>query len=127
MIWISSNQYQGCWVGHEEVARGDIFGNWKRFTYYVNGHRQYIYCRNEKVFLKLFSGWCSSAGIMNNRPKPADLPISTEEWEKIKYNYTLETMEGVDISTDDIIMDNPDSKPFRVKRHILATAGEYIQ
>lgn len=127
MIWLSANQYQGCWVGHKEVARGDIFGNWKRFTYYVNGLRQYVYCRNQNVFLGLFADWCKWASIINTQLKPDNSPMSTEEWEKIKYNYTFETIEGVDISTEDIIMDNPDSKPFRVKRHMLSHHGEYIQ
>jgi hypothetical protein len=115
------------WVGHKEVARGDIFGDWKRFTYYVNGLRQYIYCRSQKVFLTLFAHWCSWASTANNRKKPADLPITDEQWEKIKYSYTLEDTEGVSISTPDVIMDNPDSTPFRCKSWVHTQYGEYIQ
>src|SRR5512136_418977 len=106
MIYLTANQSRHRWVGHEEVARKDIFGDWKRFTYYVNGQRQYVYCRNQKVFFELFAGWCRQASTMNNR-----LAISTEH----KYSYTLGDVNGVGISTEDIIMDNPDSKPFRVK------------
>lgn len=127
MVWLNANQSRLCWVGHEEVARGDIFGEWKRFTYYVNGFRQYIYCRNQKVFLTLFAHWCSWAGIINNRKKPEGLAISDEQWEKIRYNYTFEDIEGVSISTPDIIMDNPDSRPFRVKSLVHTQYGEYIQ
>jgi hypothetical protein len=115
------------WVGHKEVARGDIFGDWKRFTYYVNGLRQYIYCRNQKTFLTLFAAWCSWASSINKRPVPSNISISAEQWEKIKYVYTLEDADGVDISTQDVIMDNPDSKPFRVKSWIHTQYGEYIQ
>ena len=115
------------WVGHKEVARGDIFGDWKRFTYYVNGHRQYVYCRSEKAFLTLFAHWCSWAGIANNRSKPTDLLISDDDWEKIKYCYTLDSLDGVDISTQDIIMDNPDAKSFRVKTWLMSQGIEYIQ
>jgi hypothetical protein len=127
MIWLSNPIYPMTWVGHKEVARGDIFGDWKRFTYYVNGLRQYIYCRNQKVFLTLFAAWCSWASSINSRKKPVDLPITDEQWDKIKYNYTLEDVEGVSISTPDVIMDNPDSKPFRVKSWIHTQHGEYIQ
>jgi hypothetical protein len=128
MIYLNANTtHAHCWVGHEEVARGDIFGDWKRFTYYVNGHRQYIYCRNQKVFLTLFAHWCSWASIANARKKPSDLPISDEQWEKIKYYYAIDDVEGVAISTEDIIMDNPDSKPIRVKSLIHTQCGEYIQ
>jgi len=119
MIWLN--------VGHKEVDHKDIFGDWKRFTYYVNGLRQYIYCRNQKVFLILFANWCSWASITNNRKRPDKLSISDEQWEKIKYSYALDTFEGVDISTRDIIMDNPDSKPFRIKSYIHTQYGEYIQ
>lgn len=115
------------WVGHKEVARGDIFGDWKRFTYYVNGLRQYVYCRNEKAFLTLFAHWCRWAGITNVRKKPSGLLISNNDWEKIKYNYTLDSLEGVDISTQDIITDNPDSNPFRVKTWLMSQGIEYIQ
>lgn len=127
MVWISANQSRHRWVGHEEIARKEIFGDWKRFTYYVNGLRQYVYCHNQKVFLSLFAQWCSWASVTNNRKKPESLPISDEEWNRIKYNYTLEDVEGVDISLEDIIMDNPDSKPFRVKSCIQTQYGEYIQ
>ena len=128
MIWLSNHStHSHIWVGHKEVARGDIFGDWKRFTYYVNGLKQYIYCRNQKVFLTLFANWCSWASITNNRKKPADLPINDEQWDKIKYSYTLEDVEGVSISTPDVIMDNPDSKPFRVKSWVHTQHGEYIQ
>jgi hypothetical protein len=102
-----STQGRHVWVGHKEVARGDIFGPWKRFTYYCNGVKQYIYCRTQKVFLILFAHWCS--------------------WAKGNYNYTLNDVDGVDISTEDIIMDNPDSKPFRVKSWVFTQHGEYIQ
>ena len=128
MRWLSSNTIRNhTWVGHKEVAQGDIFGDWKRFIYYVNGLRQYIYCRNQKVFLTLFAHWCSWASVTNSRKKPADLPISDEQWNKIKYNYALEDIEGVSISTPDVIMDNPDSKPFRIKSLIQTQHGEYIQ
>ena len=127
MIWLSNPTYPMNWVGHKEVARGDIFGDWKRFTYYVNGLRQYIYCRNQKVFLTLFADWCSWAGFINNRPKPDNHPLTDEQWDKIKYNYTLEDAVGVSISTPDVIMDNPDSKPFRVKSWLQTQHGEYIQ
>ena len=116
------------WVGHEEVARGDIFGDWKRFTYYVNGLRQYIYCRNQKVFLKLFAVWCSWASSINNRSVvPSGISISAEQWLAIKYIYSLQDVDGVDISTQDIIMDNPDSRSFRVKSYLITQHGEYIQ
>jgi len=114
-------------VGHEEVARGDVFGDWKRFTYYVNGLRKYIYCRNQKAFLTLFAAWCSWASVANNRTKPVDIPLSDEQWDKIKYNYSLETLEGIDISTEEIIMDNPDSRPHRCKSLVQTQHGEYIQ
>lgn len=127
MIWLSNPNYPMIWVGHKEVARGDIFGDWKRFTYYCNGFREYVYCRSQKVFLTLFAHWCSWAGIANSRKKPDNLPISDEQWERIKYSYTLEDVEGVDISTQDVIMDNPDSKPFRVKSWLHTQYGEYIQ
>jgi hypothetical protein len=127
MIGLSANNYSSTWVGHKEAARGDIFGNWKRFTYYCNGHRLYIYCRNHGVFLTLFAHWCSWASTLNARKMPSDLAISPEQWEKIKYVYTLESLEGVDISTEDVIMDNPDSKPFRVKQWMWTQYGEYIQ
>lgn len=127
MVYLNAPVSRLQWVGHEEVARGDIFGDWKRFSYYINGHRQYVYCRNQKVFLALFAHWCSWASISNARKKPSDLPISDEQWEKIKYSYTIDDVEGVDISTEDIIMDNPDSKPFRVKSLIYSQCGEYIQ
>lgn len=127
MVYLSANQFGHCWVGHKEVARGDIFGDWKRFTYYVNGLRQYIYCRNQKTFLTLFAYWCSWAGVINNRKKPSDLPINDEQWDKIKYAYTLEDVDGVSISTPEVIMDNPDSKPFRVKHWLQTQYGEYIQ
>ena len=121
MVWLSNPTY------HEEVARGDIFGDWKRFTYYVNGLRQYIYCRTQKVFITLFANWCRQASIMNNRKKPDGLPLSDEQWNKIKYVYTLENAEGVNISTEEVIMDNPDLKPFRVKSWVHTQYGEYIQ
>lgn len=128
MIWLENMPSRLCWVGHKEVARKDVFGNWKRFSYYVNGHRQYIYCRTQKVFLTLFFNWCSWAKITNCRKKPDDLPISDEQWEKIKYDYKLaDDLNGVDISSESIIMDNPDSKPFRVKSLIRSQYGEYIQ
>lgn len=108
MVFLSANSTRThCWVGHEEVSHGDIFGDWKRFTYYCNGYRQYIYCRNQKVFLTLFAGWCS--------------------WARGAYVYTLNDVDGVDITTQDIIMDNPDEKPFRVKSCIQTQYGEYIQ
>jgi len=127
MIWLSNPNYPMIWVGHKEVAQGDIFGDWKRFTYYCNGFREYVYCRSQKVFLTLFAHWCSWASIANSRKKPDNLPISDEQWERIKYSYTLEDVEGVDISTQDVIMDNPDSKPFRVKSWLHTQYGEYIQ
>ena len=128
MVWLHSSPSRLCWVGHEEVARGDVFGNWKRFVYFVNGHRQYVYCRTKKVFLTLFEQWCNWASIANRRKKPEDLPISDERWNKIKYDYhTICADDGVDISTEGVIMDNPDSKPFRVKSLIQTQYGEYIQ
>ena len=126
--FIGSSMGRGCFVGHEEVAHGDVYGDWKRFTYYVNGLQQYIYCRNQKVFLTLFSDWCSWASGINSRTVvPSGISISAEQWLSIKYVYSLQDVEGVDISTPDIIMDNPDSKPFRVKSYVISQHGEYIQ
>lgn len=111
MIWLSAmTTHNHCWVGHQEVARGEVFGDWKRFSYLCNGHVQYIYCRTQKVFLTLFNVWVQWAKLMHG-----------------KYVYSLESIEGVDISTPDIIMDNPGSRPFRVKSLIQSQYGEYIQ
>jgi hypothetical protein len=95
------------WVGHQEVARGEIWGTWKRFTYFCNGHKLFIYCHNFKTFLALFASWCS--------------------WARGLYNYTLTDPDGEDISTQDIIFDRPEGSPFRVKLLIQTTVGEYIQ
>lgn len=54
------------WVGHKEVARRDIKGTWKRFTYFCSGLNIrprhwvecYIYCHDKATFLALFAGWC---------------------------------------------------------------------
>jgi hypothetical protein len=128
MVWLNNPVTRLCWVGHKEVARGDVFGNWKRFAYSVNGHRQYVYCRTKKVFFTLFEHWCDWASLANSRKKPEGLPISDEQWNKIKYEYhTNYADDGLDISTEDVIMDNPDSKPFRAKSLIQTQYGEYIQ
>jgi hypothetical protein len=87
------------WVGHKEVARRDIKGTWKRFTYFcrgVNVHPRhwtkcYIYCESSKTFITLFANWCRQA---------QDL-----------YIYTLMDPDGVDISLQDIIMDRPEVSP----------------
>ena len=100
------------WVDHKEVARGEIWGDWKRFKYYCNGHLVYIYCHSKKVFLELFAGWVAWA---------------SQKWYKGMYSYTLESLDGEDIATEDIIFDRPEGTAFRVKCLIWATAGEYIQ
>jgi hypothetical protein len=121
MIYLSANQSRLQWVGHEEVARREIKGTFKRFMYYCNGHKQYIYCRDQGVFLRLFAFWCSWAGTINNRVS------GPPEVASVKYGYTLETIEGEDISLEDIIMDRPEGSPFRVKCLIQTQHGEYIQ
>lgn len=104
MIWLNARTtHAHCWVGHKEVANGDVWGNWKRFSYRCNGHRQHIYCRTQKVFFELFFAWQKWASI----------------WAK-NYNYTIEDYQ-------EVIMDNPDSRPFRVKSWIWSQLGEYIQ
>jgi hypothetical protein len=109
------------WVGHEEVARREIKGTFKQFTYYCNGHKQYVYCHDHDVFLKLFANWCRQAGIFNTCTK------CSPEVASVKYNYALDTTEGEDISLEDIIMDRPEGSPFRVKCFIQTQHGEYIQ
>ena len=121
MIYLSANQSQFQWVGHDEVARRDIKGTFKRFTYYCNGLKQYIYCRNHGIFLQLFAAWCKWASNINTR---VNCP---PEVASVKYNYTLESLDGEDISLEDIIMDRPEGSPFRVKCLIQSQHGEYIQ
>jgi hypothetical protein len=98
------------WVGHKEVARRDIKGKWKRFVYYLNGHMSYIYCHNRHTFINLFAGWCQWVS----------------QWGG-KYVYTLQDVEGEDITLEDIIMDRPEGSPFRCKILIPTNVGEYIQ
>jgi len=126
MVYLSANHYSSCFVGHEEVSRGDVFGDWKRFSYYCNWNKLYIYCRNQAAFFRLFACWCSWANCLPS-VVPSNCSISAEDWKKIKYVYTLGDVEGVSISSSDVIMDNPDSKPFRVKSYIQSQHGEYIQ
>jgi hypothetical protein len=121
MIYLSNPVSNLQWVGHEEVARREVKGTFKRFTYYCNGIKLYIYCRDHGVFLQLFAFWCKWASNINTR---INCP---PEVASVKYNYTLETTEGVDISLEDIIMDRPEGSPFRVKCLIQTQYGEYIQ
>jgi hypothetical protein len=109
------------WVGHKEVARREIKGTFKRYTYYCNGNKLYIYCRTQKTFLELFAYWCKWASNINTR---INCPV---EIASVKYNYTLEICEGDDISLEDIIMDRPEGSPFRCKSLIQSQQGEYIQ
>jgi hypothetical protein len=46
-------------VGHEEIQMRQIKGNFKRFTYFCNGIKQYIYCEKKETFLNLFAHWSS--------------------------------------------------------------------
>ena len=121
MIYLSANQSRPQWVGHEEVARREIKGTFKRFTYYCNGTKLYIYCRNKEIFLRLFAHWCSWASVINSRVS------GPPEVASVKYNYTLETIEGEDISLEDIIMDRPEGTAFRCKSLVYTQYGEYIQ
>jgi hypothetical protein len=121
MIWISAHQSRLQWVGHEEVANREIKGTFKRFTYYCNGIKLYIYCRDQSVFLKLFADWCSWASTINTH---VNCP---PEVASVKYNYTLESLEGVDISLEDIVMDRPEGTEYRPKVLVLSHHGEYIQ
>lgn len=98
------------WVGHQEVANREIWGTWKRFTYFCNGHKLFIYCRNKETFCKLFMGWCSWSHVQG-----------------FAYDYTLNNPDGEDITLEDIIFDRPEGTPFRVKSLIQTQAGEYIQ
>lgn len=121
MIYLSANQSRFQWVGHEEVSRREIKGTFQRFTYYCNGTKLYIYCRNQRVFLTLFANWCSWANTINTRINcPPEVTL-------VKYNYTVEDLEGVDISLEDIIMDRPEGTEYRPKVLILSQHGEYIQ
>jgi len=100
------------WVGHEEVARGDILPGWKRFKYFCNGHLQYVYCRTHEAFIALFEAWSR---------------WSQQNGYVGRYVYTLDGSKGEDISLEDMIMDRPEGTEFRVKMYLVTHEGEYIQ
>jgi hypothetical protein len=96
------------WVGHEEVRKREIKGHWKRYTYFCNGIKCFIYCEKDETFLRLFANWCS--------------------WAQGNYIYTFETLVGEYVPLEDIIMDEPDSKPFSHCKLLIHTQhGDCIQ
>jgi hypothetical protein len=104
------------WVGHTEVARREIKGTFKRFTYFCNNHKRFIYCRTPNTFLKLFQDWCEWATIHARRsPNP------------VTYIYIMGDYHGVDMYLEDIVMDRPAGTEYRPKFLIQSQYGEYIQ
>jgi len=70
-------------IGFEEVRTRRVKGTFFKYTYFNNGHVNYVFCENKETFIALICKW--------NREGHG------------RYLYTFESVEGEPISLEDII------------------------
>ena len=101
-------------VGHNEVSRREIKGNFKRFKYLCNGLLSYVYCESKEGFRSLFTQW---------------VEMSKSQWYKDStgkpmYTYEIVDADGFPMSLENIIMDAPAGTK---GHHFKMLIGGYIQ
>lgn len=81
-------------VDYQNIAKKEVFGTFRKYTYFCNNFPNYVYCHSERDFLKLIAYWNTKGGKT--------------------YNYTFKNLEGEEIQLKDIPADNK----FKIKMYL---------